>query len=147
MSAGGGATQHALSHGPLSERSAETVAVGEWSVMGRQVTVAAAPAAGDDDEGFEPGVVTDAGAADEPSQLGARRRADRAASSESSDRSVVGLARRGPPLPPDRTAPHRAPPAVSAPARVAGPARLDGMGWAVAGVLCRGDGIPAFCDL
>ena len=84
MSAGGGAPQHALS--PVAERQTERAVVGrQWSVMGRHVP-GQAPAAGDEDEGFGAGTV-----------LGPRRRADRAASSESSDRSVTrpSVGRRG----------------------------------------------------
>ena len=87
MSAGGGAPQHALSL-PVSDSA---VAGSQWSVMADRVSVGPA-ADGDEDEGCEPGLLSPGaapGPADEPLKLGTRRRADRAASSESSDRSVT----------------------------------------------------------
>ena len=99
MSAGGGAPQHALSL-PVSESA---VAGSQWSVMAAGVS--AGPAADGDEDGVcgsgVSGLLSGAapGPADEPIKLGARRRADRAASSESSDRSVPPHAGKTPETP------------------------------------------------
>ena len=101
MSAEGGAAEDALSP-PVSESA---MSGRQWTVGADQVSVKATPDA-DEDEGCEPGMAgllsaaaaaaAAAGPADEPIKLGARRRADRAASSESSDRSVPSGRRESP---------------------------------------------------